>query len=60
MQENRTGDALSRIAHDQDRRKLGEQFEAACALAASLYAEGRDTTEADAEVDRLAALLETA
>ncbi len=48
---------LPRIAHDDEARRLGEEFEEACALAARLYDEGRDTTEADAEVDRLLEVL---
>lgn len=37
---------------------LGEQYERVCARAARLYEQGRDTSEVDAEADRLQALLE--
>lgn len=37
---------------------LSERIESACALAARLYAEGADTTAADAEVERLFAIYE--
>jgi hypothetical protein len=37
---------------------LVEQLEAACRVAADLYHQGEDTSEADAEVDRLLLLLD--
>lgn len=37
---------------------LSERIEAAGAFAARLYAEGKDTTEADAELERLLALFD--
>lgn len=37
----------------REQRELGEAFEAACSKASRLYDEGKDTTAADAEVDRL-------
>ena len=40
------------------KQELGERYELACALAAKLYAEGKDTTEIDAECDRLQGELE--
>lgn len=39
---------------------LREALEGACAIAAQLYADGCDTLRADAEVDRLHALLHPA
>lgn len=48
---------MTYTAPSEERITLSEQFEAACNLAAKLYAEGVDTTEVDAEVERLMALL---
>lgn len=41
---------------EQPTKTLSEQIEEACALAAKMYDAGEDTTEIDAEVDRLMAL----